>query len=72
MSSLKISENVGSGNSKNNEKDVKLIQSLLNVNQRKENKDEIKISGKMNQETQELINSFQLNKLNMSTPDGVM
>jgi hypothetical protein len=69
MNSMSLSGSVGKGG-KNNKKDVKLVQALLNVYFRTNKKPTISISGTSDNDLESHIATFQKDHLKLKTPDS--
>ena len=69
MTKFKILAAVGKGG-KNNAKDVKLVQALLNVYARTNKNSTLEIDGKSSKELEEAIAAFQKDYVNASKPDS--
>ena len=70
MQWITLNASVGTTSAKNNTRDVKITQALLNVYLRGKNKTPLKITGKINKEINHTILAFQKDHIKMSKPDG--
>lgn len=67
---IALNASVGTASAKNESRDVKIAQALLNVYLRNKKKIALGITGKINDETNKAILDFQSNYLKISKPDG--
>lgn len=70
MKWIALNASVGTATAKNNTRDVKIAQFLLNAYLRGKKKTPLKITGKINEETNKVILAFQKDYLKMGKPDG--
>jgi len=70
MGWLSLNQSVGTDKGQNKSKDIKIAQALLNVYLRREKKATLKLTTKINKETNQAIIDFQSKELNRSKPDG--
>lgn len=70
MTWLKLHSSVGDTPAKNNGRDVKIVQALLNVYLRRKKQKTLKISDKIDDDTKKAITEFQTKHLKMAKPDG--
>lgn len=67
---ISIYSSVGTATGKNNSRDLKIVQALLNVYLRSKNKPTLKITLKINGATNQAILDFQTNHMKKIKPDG--
>lgn len=67
---ISLYASVGTATGKNSSRDLKIAQALLNVYLRSKNKPALKITTKINDETNQAILDFQKNHMNKIKPDG--
>jgi len=70
MGWLSLNSSVGTDKGQNKSRDIKIAQALLNVYLRREKKAALKLTTKINKETNQTITNFQSKELNRSKPDG--
>lgn len=70
MGWLTVNSSVGASNASNKKKDVKLVQALLNIYLRNKKKTTLKITGKINKDTNQAILELQKTKFKKKKYDG--